>query len=77
MHYISLDLAAYLGMRTSRPKQPLEIPDEDRAKLNLMARRPKTGTGHGDARPHRAHWWAGDEQLGGCPETAHHRCDRR
>jgi transposase len=29
-------------MRTGRPKKLLEIPDEDREKLNLMARRPKS-----------------------------------
>src|SRR5712692_2553891 len=34
--------AAYLGMRTGRPKKPLEIVDADREKLNLIARRPKS-----------------------------------
>jgi transposase len=29
-------------MRTGRPKKPLEIPAEDREKLSLMARRPKS-----------------------------------
>src|SRR5947209_2350227 len=36
------DLAAYLGMRTGRPKKPLEIAPEDRAKLSMIARRPKS-----------------------------------
>ena len=34
--------AAYLGMRTGRPKKPLEIADEDREKLSMIARRPKS-----------------------------------
>jgi transposase len=29
-------------MRTGRPKKPLEIPDEDREKLSMIARRPKS-----------------------------------
>jgi hypothetical protein len=29
-------------MRTGRPKKPLEIQAEDREKLNLIARRPKS-----------------------------------
>ena len=37
-----MNVAAYLGMRTGRPKKPLEIPAEDREKLSLMARRPKS-----------------------------------
>ena len=35
-------VAAYLGMRTGRPKKPLEIVDADREKLSLIARRPKS-----------------------------------
>src|SRR5215204_2661243 len=35
-------MAAYLAMRTGRPKQPLEILAEDREKLNMIARRPKS-----------------------------------
>ena len=35
-------LQAYLGMRTGRPKKPLEIAPEDRAKLSMIARRPKS-----------------------------------
>src|SRR5207253_3721892 len=34
--------AAYLGMRTGRPKKPLDIAAEDREKLNMIARRPKS-----------------------------------
>ena len=29
-------------MRTGRPKQPLKITDEDRDKLSMIARRPKS-----------------------------------
>ena len=29
-------------MRTGRPKKPLQIPDEDRQKLSMIARRPKS-----------------------------------
>ena len=29
-------------MRTGRPKKPLEITDEDREKLSMIARRPKS-----------------------------------
>ena len=42
MYCISQRSAAYLAMRTGRPKQPLEIRDEDREKLNMIARRPKS-----------------------------------
>ena len=34
--------AAYRGMRTGRPKKPLEIGDADREKLSMIARRPKS-----------------------------------
>jgi hypothetical protein len=34
--------SAYFGMRTGRPKKPLEVTDEDRQKLSTMARRPKS-----------------------------------
>lgn len=34
--------ASYLGMRTGRPKKPLEIVDADREKVSMMARRPKS-----------------------------------
>jgi DNA invertase Pin-like site-specific DNA recombinase len=37
-----MDVAAYLGMRTGRPKKPLEITDEDREKVSMIARRPKS-----------------------------------
>src|SRR5689334_23398602 len=35
-------MASYLGMRTGRPKKPLEIVDADREKLSVIARRPKS-----------------------------------
>ena len=35
-------MAAYLGMRTGRPKKPLEIVAADREKLSMIARRPKS-----------------------------------
>ena len=34
--------APYLGMRTGRPKKPLEIVDAAREKLSMIARRPKS-----------------------------------
>ena len=37
-----MDVAAYLGVRTGRPKKPLEITDETRGKLSMIARRPKS-----------------------------------
>src|SRR5207249_11136163 len=37
----------------------------------------EVGAGPGDARPDRAQLWAGDEQLRGGAEVAHHRSNRR
>jgi transposase len=42
MRCISPGQAAYLGMRTGRPKKPLEITEEDRDKLTMIALRPKS-----------------------------------
>ncbi len=39
---MNLVVAAYLGMRTGRPKKPLQIVDADREKLSMIARRPKS-----------------------------------
>ena len=39
---MSLRFAAYLGMRTVRPKQPLKITAKNREKLRMIARRPKS-----------------------------------
>ena len=36
---------SYLGMRTGRPKKPLEIVDADPEKLSRIARRPKSAQG--------------------------------
>ena len=42
MRCISRRLAAYLDMRTGRPKEPLDIAEEDRDKLRTIALRPKS-----------------------------------
>src|SRR5262252_1717609 len=42
MRCISPEKTAYLGMRTGRPKKPLEIAAEDHAKLRTIALRPKS-----------------------------------
>ena len=66
-------MAAYWGMRTGRPKKPLEIVAADREKLSMIARRPKSA----QAMAMRARivlgCERGDEQFRGRPQVAHHR----
>jgi hypothetical protein len=64
-------------MRTGRPKKPLEIPDEDREKLSMIARRPKSAQAMAMRARIVLSCGEGLSNNGGRREVARHRCDRR